>query len=43
VLVSGLFHVDLKPTLVDSWQLGRVIYAVLVQRDRVYAEGPTNK
>jgi pimeloyl-ACP methyl ester carboxylesterase len=39
VLVSGLFHVDLKPTLVDSWQLGRAIYAVLVQRDRVYAEG----
>lgn len=43
VLVSGLFHVDLKPTLVDSWQLGRAIYAVLAQRDHVYAEGLTNK
>jgi pimeloyl-ACP methyl ester carboxylesterase len=41
LLVSGLFHVDLKPTLGDSWQLGRAIYAVLVQRDRVYGEGLT--
>jgi pimeloyl-ACP methyl ester carboxylesterase len=44
VLVSGLYHVDLKPALLDSWYLGRAIYAVLVQRDRVYAGGlPANK
>lgn len=43
VLVSGLFHVDLKPTLVDGWQLGRAIYTVLAERDRVYAEGLANK
>ncbi len=43
VLVSGLYHVDLKPALVDSWRLGQAIYAVLAQRDRVYAEGLTNK
>lgn len=41
VLMNGLYHVDLKPTLVDSWRLGRAIYAVLAQRDRVYAGGVT--
>ena len=41
VLVNGLYHVDLKPSFADSWRLGRVIYAVLAQRDRVYAGGLT--
>lgn len=33
-LVNGLFHIDLKPTLMDYWRLWRATYALLVERDR---------
>lgn len=33
-LVSGLLHVDLKPTLADYWRLWRAVYAVISERDR---------
>ncbi len=33
-LVNGLFHVELKPTVIDYWRLWRAMYTLLAERDR---------
>lgn len=34
VLIKGLVHAHLKPSLLDHWRLWRAVYAVLAARDR---------